>query len=208
MKTLLLLLLLVPMMSFGQVFEGYIQYDIHFQSIDSLNSTKQKIALLRDSKMELYFAEKKYRIDFKMGKMYTSSIRVNKSTNAAISLMNNMKGKHATLSYADEIKYNIPDKNSECMLINEKKVILGFKCKKAIIISNDQKSTYWYTKEINLNGAESTFTNPLIPGFPMKFSQLENGLKMTFTASNFKESIEDKLETFSTLPPSGYQVTN
>ncbi len=208
MKIILpIILLLFYNFSISQLTEGYIQYDIDVKAIDTLNSTKQKAALLRDSKMELYFAEKKIRIDFKMGQIYRSSIRINKSTNAAISLMDSRNGKYATLSYADEIKYNNPDTSAICSLINETKTILGFNCKKAIVTSAGKKSIYWYTTEIDLSNIENQFTNPILPGFPMKFSKEDNGMMMTFTASNFMEKVKDKVKTFSTLPPKGYQIS-
>ena len=86
-------------------------------------------------------------------------------------------------------------------------VCYTFNCKKAIVTSAGKKSIYWYTTEIDLSNIENQFTNPILPGFPMKFSKEENGMMMTFTASNFMEKVKDKVKTFSTLPPKGYQIS-
>ena len=92
--------------AFSQLEEGYIQYNIDVKANDTTLSVRQGVAMLRDSKMEIYFAEGRNRIDFKMGELYTTSILINKSTNAAITLISSMMGKYATLNYADELKYN------------------------------------------------------------------------------------------------------
>lgn len=199
--------LLLVNLSFSQVAEGYIQYNIDVKALDSNISTKQNAALLRDSKMEIYFAEGRNRIDFKMGDLYTTSIRINKSMNMALTLNTSMMGKYASLNHADEIQYNEPDSSATVQLLDETKMILGFECKKAIVITGNNKTTYWYTNEIDAKDIDKSIVTPLVPGFPMEFSSTENGMLMIFKASNYKDTIEDKAETFSTLPPPGYKLS-
>ena len=204
---ILIITLIITNFAFSQESEGYIQYNIDVEAMDTNLSTKQNVALLRDSKMEIYFAEGRNRIDFKMGELYTTSIRINKSMNMAITLSTSMMGKYASLNHADEIQYNEPDPNAVVTLVDETKLILEFECKKAIVKSGEITTIYWYTEEIDVQDIDKSIVNPLVPGFPMEFSSTENGMLMTFKASNYRDTIEDKAETFSTLPPAGYQIS-
>lgn len=204
---IILILVLTTKFTFSQIAEGYIQYNIDVIAVDTNISAKQNAALLRDSRMEIYFAEGKNRIDFKMGELYTTSIRINKSMNTAITLSTSMMGKYATLNHADELKYNEPDSSAYVELLDETKVILGFACKKAMVYTNQKSTVYWYTTEIDVKDIDKSIVNPLIPGFPMEFSSTENGLEMTFKASNYTGILEGKVEIFSTLPPAGYQIS-
>ena len=52
------------------------------------------------------------------------------------------------------------------------------------------------------------FYDEKIPGFPMIFSTTQDGLKMSYQVSNIQEIIDNKIDVFSVMPPSGYQVIN
>jgi hypothetical protein len=71
---------------FGQVSEGYFLFPLDVQAMDTCLELKQQASMLRDSRMELYFSNGYYRMDFKLGNATNSSIRIDTLKNEALSL--------------------------------------------------------------------------------------------------------------------------
>lgn len=177
--------------------------------MDTTAQTRQSIGMLMDSRMAIYYSGEKSRIDFKMGKMYTTSVRINRPENKAISLTESMMGNYAipldiaALDFANAAQL---DTTTEVILKDEEKTILGFNCKKVLVIVNGKITSYWYTDEIKVEMKGQTLVNPFVPGFPLSFSAIENGILMTFEASNYSFELEDENKIFSTEIPEGYQI--
>ena len=102
-----------------------------------------------------------------MGMLFTSSIILDHKTNKSLTLSKSMMGNHAIKSKIDP-NISTVDTSIIVELIDEEKMILGFKCKKAILSNrqNAQKLTYWYTNDFNIKLYNTAFINPNIPGFP------------------------------------------
>lgn len=192
---------------FSQIKEGYFQYSIDVEAVDTLLKTKQAVGMLRNSKMELYFTKEKSRMDFKMGQVNEVSIIVDLPENKVLSLNSSMRGKIAAYSFVDDIVVPQKDSTIKVILSDERTKILGYDCKKAILVKDSVETIYWYTNDIEINGRTNPITNPNIPGFPMKFSKTQDGVLMIYELSNIREQIENQNEIFSTDVPEGYLLS-
>jgi len=191
--------------AFGQETEGYLQYSIDVQAVDTTMKAKQQAGLLRNSKMEIFFTQNFSRVDFEMGKLYKLSAVVDISTNTTLSLMSGAIGKFATRTVTvDTAAQAQPVGTVE--LLDDEKVILEYNCKKAIVTVNGMESVYWYTNEIDVDISGQQISSPLIPGFPLEFYTVSEGVMMHFTASNIKFELENKDELFYTEVPEGYVI--
>ncbi len=191
--------------SFGQETEGYLQYSISVQAVDTSLKAKQQAGMLRNSQMKIYFSPKFSRVDFDMGEMYQLSAVVNLETNRTISLMSGAIGKLATRTMTSDTTAVEPEAPvASIELLEDTKVILEYNCKKAVLTINGLESTYWYTDEIDIDLSGQQIMNPLIPGFPLEFYTVSEGVMMHFTASNIKFELENKEEVFYTDIPLGY----
>jgi len=191
---------------FTQIQEGYFQYSIDVEAVDSSLKTRQAVGMLRNSKMELYFTKEKSRMDFKMGQVNDMSIIVDLSKNTVLSLNSSMMGKIARYSLAETIPTPEKDASIKVIFPNETKKILGYQCKKAILIKDSIETTYWVTDEIKVDDRIQQITNPNVPGFPMQFSKIQDGVLMTYEMSNIREFLENKERLFSVEIPEGYQL--
>lgn len=206
MKFLSFLFIFCSTIAFGQLKSGYFQYSIDVEAIDSSLKTRQSVGLLRNSQMELYFTEEKSRIDFKMGQVNEMSMIVDLNQKSVLYLNRSMMGKVAKLGSTDDIPTPQKDPTIHIIYPKETKKILGYHCKKAILVKDSVEITYWVTDEIKVDDRIRQITNPNVPGFPMQFSKIQDGVLMTYELSNIRESIEDKEELFSMDVPEGYQL--
>lgn len=194
----------------GQITEGYFHYSISVSAVDTSLDTRQKVGTLYNSKMELYFADKKSRIDFQMGKIYSMSLIVDNVIKFGLSLNATPNGKYAVPLYEKDLNA-MPKKTTSTdsvILVNETKIFLGFTCKKAIVVQDGNQTIYWYTDEINIDKTGQMILNASIPGFPLYFSTIAEGMKMEYQVSNYKFELENKETIFSLLVPEGYQFIN
>lgn len=189
-----------------QIQEGYFQYSIDVEAVDSSLKTRQAVGMLRDSKMELYFTDGKSRMDFKMGQVNEMSVIVDLSKKKVLSLNSSMMGKVARYGSSDDIPTPQKDTSIQIIYPKETKKILGYKCEKAILVKDSVEITYWVTDEIKVGDRIRQITDPNVPGFPMQFSKIQDGVLMTYEMSNMRESLENKEELFSVDVPEGYQL--
>lgn len=195
--------------AFSQKKEGYLQYAIEVEAVDTSLKAKQQEAMLRNSKMEIYYKRNFSRVDFKMGQMYSLTAIVDKKADRTLSLISSPMGKFATrtiTSATDSVK---PDQDSSATveLFDETKKILDYECKKAVLTVDGKTTTYWYTNEFSIDLKDQSFINSRIPGFPMEFYTIDEGVKMHFQASNIEFNLDNKPEDiFSTTIPAGYTL--
>ena len=163
--------------------------------------------MLRDSRMELYFSEGRYRMDFKLGNTTSSSIRVDTIKNEALSLTSSPMGSYAYKNVPAAFGFGQKQKDSlfTVTLFNEERKILGYNCKKAVLERQGVRSTYWYTNDFKVNQGGVQLINSQIPGFPLAFTTIEHGMRFNYEASNFKTVISNKDEVFSTSPPADFK---
>lgn len=194
---------------YSQKKEGYLQYAIEVEAIDTTLKAKQQEAMLRNSKMEIYYKRNFSRVDFQMGQMYSMTAIVDQKADRTLSLISSPMGKFATrtiTSASDTVKA-LKDTSATVELFDETKKILGYNCKKAVLTVSGKETTYWYTDEINIDLKDQSFVNSDIPGFPMEFYTIDEGVKMHFQASNIEFTLDNKPEdVFSTTIPAGYTL--
>ena len=188
--------------------EGYLEYVIDVQAIDTSLKARQQVGLLRNSSMKVFFMKDKSRLDFKMGEMYDITAIVDWKTNRSLSLFTTPKGKFATKMEAKQYKTSqpTPDTTMRIELTNETKKILNYTCKKAVLRSNNAEFIYWYTNEFSIDLKGQSLVNSSIPGFPLEFQTIKDGILMNFKVSNLIFKIENKNILFSTVIPAGYTV--
>ena len=208
MKTLLLFTIsFMTSIAFSQSEEGFFQFHINVKALDTSAQTHQNAEMMRGSQMKLYYAKDLLRVEYKMGKMYETTLVLDKKKNLAMTLTDGMLGKMAVQKDADELDFNNIEIDSNIAIVryDEYQDILGFKCQKVITNSEGQITTYWLTDEIDISDMGQQMLNPNIPGFPLSFSKVENGMEMTFKASNYSFELQDKDKLFSVDPPEGYK---
>ncbi|NRA12880.1 MAG: DUF4412 domain-containing protein [Crocinitomicaceae bacterium] len=201
-------LVILSNFSFAQLEEGYFQYSISVEPIDTTLEAKQKAGMLRNSKMEIYFAKNMARIDFSMGTMYKTSTVINQDSSLSLSIMESKMGKFASVKPLDEMNLSKPIIDSNVIITNfdEERKILGYNCRKITIEKDESTTMYWITDEIKLDNIVANVVHPNIPGFPMYFSKIEDGVELIFQISNLEKLIKDKSSVFSIVPPADCQT--
>lgn len=193
---------------FGQKKEGILEYAIEVQARDTSLKVRQQVGLLRNSSMKITYMRDRSRIDFKMGDMYQITSILDWKSNRSLSLFTTPKGKFATKMEATKFNESLtpPDTNTQVILVNETKKILGYECKKAIMKTDSLEFIYWYTSAVKINLKGQSIVNTNIPGFPMEFETVKDGVYMNYKVSNLTFKIPDKKTVFSTIIPPGYTV--
>lgn len=186
--------------------EGLVEYAITVKPGDTTALQKQRAALLFDSKMALQFNDSLARMDFKMGKGMLTSVIVNNYLKQGITLNSTSAGKFAFYLTKDYFDQKPTEDSVQVELVNEEKKILGYTCKRANLIANGVTTTYWYTNELNFDIKQQAIVNKHIPGFPLKYNTVKDGLYMEFEVTNIEFTIKDPETTFSLLIPQGFKV--
>lgn len=197
-------------LSFGvssQISEGHFQYAILTTPIDTSLEVRQKTGLMQNSKMDLFFTETKSRIDFNMGTMLYSCIVMDYTIPRALSLSKSPQGSFAAYLGKETLENAAKtDTTARTELLNETKIILGFECKKAILYQGGDITVYWYTEEIKIDKRGNPLLNQLIPGFPMSFIKIAEGMRIEYIVSNYETTLEHKDVIFSLMVPEGYKL--
>lgn len=203
-KIVLTVILLFSFLGFCQT-EGYVKYHISVKALDSSATTLQSVSMLRGSKMELYFVGNRARVDFQMGKMYTSHMIFDGDKDSLLTLSESPFGNFYYQSSIDpQNASDINSANVELIKTAEEKKILGFNCNKQILIQEGDTAIYWCTDEIETSIGRSSVSNPHIDGFPLEFSRNNQNVWMSYKASNYREQLAKQEEVFSLTIPPGY----
>lgn len=207
LKVILCLLMLQSVSFFAQHNQGLVEYAITVKAADTTALQKQRAALLFDSKMALQFNDSLARMDFKMGKGMLTTIIVNNALKEGISLNSTSNGKFAY--YLNKEYFNKNDKADENVvvkLLDEQKMVLGYRCSRADLVSGSTITTYWYTNELSFDVKQQSLVNKNIPGFPLKYNTVSDGLYMEFEATNIEFELKNPEEAFSLKVPEGFKV--
>lgn len=209
MKSIVLsaLTVLVTVFSFGQVTEGYVKFDIEMSSDDP--SMQAQMSMFEGSKMEMYFSPDFGRVEFAMGMLMNMKTVTNNKTEEGLMLMSGMVGNKAIRLEKDDIENAEEDKPEVTVEeTNETKKILGYTCKKYILTTEEGVVVnYWTSDKIMANTYGNQYMNGQVSGFPMQFESEMSGVKMTFTATEFKDNLKGykTKELFSMDVPEGYE---
>lgn len=209
MKTIVLILLLISPAFLISQKEGYLQYTISANALDTSLEVRQKVGLMRNSSLKIFFAEMLARIEFKMAGGYNITTILDKTSNKSLNLMDSPMGKFAKRSNAEDLQ-TVPvviDSSSQIEVFKEEeRIILGYTCYKVLLKNKGFKIEYWCTNEIDIDMSDYQLTNDFIPGFPMEFSAISEGVQLRYRASNILFSLENKETLFSLEVPVGYTV--
>lgn len=210
MKKIVLLFamtIVTSVMSFAQLAEGMISYSIEMSSDDP--EAAGMIGMFSGSSMDLYFANDVARTDLSFGALMSMTTVVNNNTEEVLILMGGMIGNKAVLTNSTEM--NVDEEatpESTVTLKKDKRKILGYKCKKAIVTDKDgNEMEYWYTKSIPTISTEKNSDISKLPGLPLEYSLDRDGMTMVFTATEVRKSLdsETKSEKLSFAIPEGYE---
>ena len=209
MKNILTILMIVICSQSMAQQEGFLQYSISANSLDTSLEIRQKVGLMQNSSLKIYFADKYARVEFVMGGNINITTILDKTLNKSLNLMDSPMGKFAKRATASELQ-TVPisiDSSSVIEVIeSQKKKILGFDCFKVILTNSEYKIDYWCTNEIDIDLSAYKLTSDFIPGFPLEFTAYSEGIQMRYKASNIKFSLNNKESIFSLEVPIGYTV--
>lgn len=209
MKTIVLTFLLISPAFLISQKEGYLQYTISANALDTSLEVRQKVGLMRNSSLKIFFAETLARIEFEMAGGYNITTILDKNSNKSLNLMDSPMGKFAKRSNSEDLQ-TVPlviDSSSQIEVFKEdERSILGYICYKVILYNKGFKIEYWCTDDIDIDMSDYKLTNDFIPGFPMEFSAISEGVRLRYRASNILFSLENKDTLFSLEVPVGYTV--
>lgn len=190
-------------MSFAQMKEGTITYTMDFSSDNP--DMAMGISMMQGSKMMLAFMPGASRTEITMGTFGTISTVADEKSGNILMLMDMMGMKNAVKTSQKEMQAETKKAadNTKVELTNETKDISGYKCKKAIVTTEDgQKVDVWYTEQIQAYTQGQQYFNNQIPGMPMAFSANANGMTVNFNVTSI-EKTADKSKFTMTIP-AGY----
>jgi GLPGLI family protein len=150
MKKLILFasVILLTISGWSQVTEGHISYKIDLTSDNP--DMQSALSMMQGSMLDIYFMGQSTRAEMKMGSMMNVTSITNERSGEVLMLMSGMIGFNAIKTTMKELEaQNQEAPKVEITLVGEKKDILGFECKKAILMDEQgNESTFWYTEEI------------------------------------------------------------
>lgn len=209
MKKLILIasVILLTVSGWSQVTEGHISYKIDLTSDNP--DMQSALSMMQGSLLDVYFMGPSTRAEMKMGSMMNVTSISNEKTGDVLMLMSGMVGFNAIKTTLTELKSQSQEEPKvEISLLDEKKEILGYVCKKAIITDEEgNESTFWYTEDILASKEGQNYLNDKVPGFPLEYDINNSGFKMTMIASSVVKSLKknERNELFNFSIPEGYK---
>lgn len=163
---------------------------------------------LEGSTMDMYSNAKSSRVDMHMGTMMTTSTIVDIAKEEALTLSSGMMGKTATKMSLKEMREKNKDEKAPAVkLVDGTKEIAGFKCKKAIVTTEEGLEVeVWYTDEIKVpNASDMNMGYKGIPGFPAEWSIQKGPMNMLFTMTKYEPKVKTEKGFFDLVIPEGYK---
>lgn len=214
MKSIFLFIcaILLTSMSFAQITEGSVTYKMDMSSDDP--QMAGQMSMFQGSNMSMAFNKEFSRLELNMGMLMTMTTVVNNKKETGIMLMSGLLGKKAIKMTKKDIKASEvkdpKDLKVEVKPTDETKVILGYTCRKYVVsMDNDVEVNYWTTGDIVAPKNKNKYMITEVEGFPLEFETSTMGIKMSFTASDFKSSLKgmDTKTMFDMSIPEGYEET-
>lgn len=164
-------------------FEGTIVYSLNF---DEAGLDPASASMLQGREMIISIKGDKSKMEMDMGMMKTVTISDSKE-GTAVTLMDIMGQKLALKMSKEEIeKQRSEAKEPTIKYTDETKEVAGYKCKKAIALTEEgDELAIFYTDEIPSGSAANNQFKGL-NGFPLEYQANQNGLKMMVTAKSVK----------------------
>src|SRR5690554_3503577 len=198
-------LMMFSMLTFSQITNGKVSYDVFISSDDP--NISAYVDQMDNSLLEIFFSGNSTRSNFYMGEMMTTMAISSKDQDTALVLLDGMMGKIAMKITENDLdnERRIAIENQEVELIgNETKDVMGYTCKKAIISDADgNKSIVWYTEKIIPTHRKVEYLNEDIPGLPLEMTARFGNMDMKIVAFEFKDKIKKEREVFNFEIPKG-----
>lgn len=207
--TAILILTLFHFSAVSQVSKAHVQFAIDVSALDTALKTKQTVGMFYDSSMKLYFTETRSRVEFKMGKLYTSTMIMDNASDTTLVLTASPMGNFAKHQRTSEVAKLKPKRDSTVVIeaLDDFKTILGYKCQKINYRTDSTAIVYWVTDEIKVaDDIGQDIINRDLPGFPLEFTASDASVKYHYKASNIELEIKDEDTLFSTKVPSGFTL--
>jgi GLPGLI family protein len=211
MKKLFLIAIAVcsTLLASAQMKEGHLNYSIEVSSDNP--EMAMVIGMMQGSTMDIYFSDNKSRVDMVMGSMMKTITIADTDKKETLTLMSGMMGNTAIKEPIKDEELEAEGEEDDIVVIleDETKDILGYTCKKAIVVDADgNESVFWYTDEVEIKTEGQKVLSKKIPGLPLQMEVPANGMNMTMTAIEFTEKLTKKLKTslFDMTIPEGYAV--
>ena len=143
-------------------------------------------------------------IDMRMGTMMSITMDVDIKSKEMTALMNLMGTQKAYKGIEDKDGDEQDDNDADIKLVDETKDILGITCKKAVMKSPDGEDiNFWYTEDYKRPEGMKQLPSK-IPGLCLEFESITNGMKMSFTATEFSDNA--KIDAYKLTIPEGVEV--
>ena len=187
-----------------KISEGKVVYAITYPDMDL---DPQMMAML-PAESVVYFKDHWSRTDMNMGTGIYSVTIINSKTKEVTTLMDMMGTKTATVIPEPEEtkdKGKSPDNTKDFELLNEKKEIAGYPCKKAILKNTDGTSFELFYTDFILSESQFAKQWNNFKGFPMEYVIVTSGFNMKLVAKEVSgETVSD---TLFTIPPDYKLIT-
>jgi GLPGLI family protein len=186
----------------GAGFEGVITYEISFPGLQ----IDERAKALMPKEMKLFLKEHQQRLEMSQT-TNVKSVTISDSKNqSSVILMDMMDKKLAMRVSKEEVEKELAKtKMPQIVYSNESKIIAGYKCKKAELVTEDgKKSVIYYTEDLQMNNfsASWNYQMPQLKGFPLEFEMEQNGTKMKMTATRVSKEL---IPITLFMIPEGYQ---
>lgn len=182
-------------------FEGVVTFNIEYGEFPG-GTAEMKNMLPKEMKVSL--KDKKSRIDQLMGDSGNKNVVVYDYENKVAFVAMDMMGQKMLINVDEEsFNENIEkSKNTKVEYFEEYRDILGYKCQKAIITSEGNSMTIFFTEKIP-NYMNQEMMN--LKGFPIQYEMKQNGVDIKMTATKIdKSSVSDAIFA----KPTGYNEMN
>lgn len=192
---------LVSATTIAQDFQGVITSKIDYELPEAMEAQRSMLP----SEMITYIGKGFSRVEQKT--MMGDQIVITNNEDKSAVLLMNMMGKMMAIKMSDNDNSDSVDENTEEPKItytDETKEIAGYKCKKAVVVTEDEsgeevETEIYYTEEISPK-ADNKFAG--LKGFPLQYTLNTQGMIMTVTASKIeKKKVSKKLSEI----PEGYE---
>jgi GLPGLI family protein len=182
----------------------YVKYDAEITNTGE--DTDMMAMMMEGSSMEIASDGEKSMVKTKMGAMMSLSLELDKEADQTTIVMTGLMGDLAfqgAPTAEDEEDEEKPVVTVE--LTKEKKKILGYKCKKAIVTDAEgNELIYWYTTKFDRPEIAENMPEE-IPGLSLEMEiVIQEGLKMTYTAVELEEDID--MDDYAIEIPEGVEI--
>lgn len=210
MKSILttLAIIMATTLSFGQITEGKVEYDLKFSSSNA--EVAAQLSMVQGSKLVQAFSAEGTRTEMNMGMIQSTTTIKNNKEKKSISLLGGMMGYKAMIN---DFESTAEAKENDLIVekTNETKTILGIVCTKHVIDLGPETGMLelYLTEEIiPATKVDNQFIPTDVTGFPLEFSLTTSDLTITSTAVKIAKVLkkDEKKELFSTKIPSGYEL--